>query len=336
MYLDAGGPRAPRRFQWEANSGTFSNSQSNNCGPTVATLIAQFYRDHWFGIEATRRLGAAPGLPTSAWQQAEMLRGRGVECDVVEIESMAQIHNLVGSSRRPILLGILMARVPAAVRDHAFLGWHAVAVLDPRTVGESPGVQVDDPNFWPQNGPRPDPDNGRKFYADTVLRWAVIENSPRWAVVPRNVKAIPESADFVIVEPGAKVRSTPRIGAHNITRIMRDAHHAIRIRARRGGEYRYWNGRRWEAGHRWVLVRLPNGDRGWVRRPDVHAAAARAMAATNRSDQAAADEILAGSRIVPQAEAETFVLDPVTLEVDRAIDPTTWPAGPDIEEDPAP
>lgn len=336
MYVDAGDAKSPRRFQWEANSGTFSNSQSNNCGPTVASLIAQFYRDTWYGIEATRRLAVAPGVPTSAWQQADMLRARGVEADVVEIETVFQIHSLVGSGRRPIILGILMARVPAIVRDHAFTGWHAMAILDGATAGSTIGTHADDPNFSPASGYRPDPDHGRKFYSDAVLRYAVIDNAPRWAVVPRVVKAIPSTTGLVIVEAGAKLRTTPRIGHSNYVRMTQEDHRAIRLGAVTGGQYRYWNGTRWATGNRWVLVRMPNGDRVYAIRPKVHALPLGAIADVNRAAQAEADDVLAGARRVPQSEAEHYVNEPISLETDRAIDPASWPAGPVIEEDPAP
>lgn len=189
---------APKRYQWATDS---QFSQPYNCGPTCITGIAGFYTDRYFGIEATRKViagmgpynvngvyyyGAPQGTATNSWQQADMLRKRGVPCSVFQIDSLAQLHNLVDNGRRPLLVGIQMSRVPDSVRDHPFTGWHAVVVL----TGVPGGFLVTDPNFSVAGSYRPDPDRGRKYYSDGTMQYAFIANSPRWSVIPSKPKVI--------------------------------------------------------------------------------------------------------------------------------------------------
>lgn len=183
---------APARYQWEESSGTFWASQSNNCGPTCVTKIAHFYRDIRFGIEDTRRLVTGCCVPTTASQQAAMLTARGVPATAVWIDSLAQLDELLGTAgTRPIILGIEMWRVPAAVRDHPFLGWHAVCVMARARLSDGrEGYWVNDPNFSPPGGNRPDPDGGRKFYSRSVMQYAYIDNWIRWSVVPNRHKQV--------------------------------------------------------------------------------------------------------------------------------------------------
>jgi hypothetical protein len=181
MYLTA--IQSPPRFQFESNSGSLWASQTNNCGPTCVTKIAQFYKDRYFGIEATRRLVTACCTPTSAFNQRDMLVKRGVPAAVVTISSIAELRQLVSGGTRPIVIGVLMSRVPSAVRGHPFTGWHAICVLATAYVG-GPGFWVNDPNFSPAGGIRPDPMQGRRFYSEAVMKHAFIDNAPRWSVVP--------------------------------------------------------------------------------------------------------------------------------------------------------
>ncbi len=174
---------APKRFQFEENS---APSKPENCGPTCVTAIAGFYKDRYYGIETTRRLVTGCCTPTSAWQQAEMLRKRGVPCSVREINSLAELRMLTGNGRRPTLIGIQMSRVPPSVRGHDFQGWHAVLVL----AAPTGGFWLTDPNFSPAGGIRPDPDRGQKWYSDAVMQNAFINNSPRYSVVPDAAKVV--------------------------------------------------------------------------------------------------------------------------------------------------
>lgn len=179
---------APARYQWEANS---APSQSWNCGPTCVTRIACYYRDTWLGIEATRKLVASPMTATNAWQQAEMLRKRGVPCSAREINSLDEAHGLVGGGRRPILIGVQMLRVPASVRGHNFLGWHAIVLVVSVVRGGLRGFLVNDPNFNPPGvAYGTDPARGLRFYSDAVLQGAWIANSPRYCVVPNAPKVV--------------------------------------------------------------------------------------------------------------------------------------------------
>lgn len=181
MYLTA--IQSPARFQFETNSGSLWASQTNNCGPTVITKIAQFYNDRWYGIEATRKLVSACCIPTSAPQQRDMLIKRGVPAAVIGIDSIAQMRQLVSGGTRPIGIGVLMSRVPSQVRGHPFLGWHLICVLGTAYVGTA-GFWINDPNFSPSGGVRPDPHHGRRFYSEAVMKYAFIDGTRRWGVAP--------------------------------------------------------------------------------------------------------------------------------------------------------
>lgn len=235
-YLSA--VQSPARTQWEASSVA---SQSYNCGPTSVAKVAQFYTDRWSGIEAGRKLiagmgpynlggrwvyGAPPYTPTSAAQQRDILIARGVPCDVRRLDSRAQMKELVAGGRRPIIIGVYMARVPAHVRDHSFLEWHAMVVMDTAVVNGVPGFWVMDPNFSPPGGHRPDPDRGKKFYSESVMEYAYFDNLPRWAIVPTRAKAIaaqseglpvkfksPGKPSWLRIKANTDVRATPSTSA---------------------------------------------------------------------------------------------------------------------------
>lgn len=191
------------RFQWEANSGTFDNSQSNNCGPTGSTQGGDYYdskdsNPHHFGIEETRRLVSPPGVPTSAWDQAQMFTKRtGIACSVVSITSIFQLESLL-TDHRPIGIGILMSRVTATTRGHSFLGWHRVTLLAKRRRWRMTpwgprlrrGFLYTDPNFHPPGtGYREDPKEGHRWISRRELDYAFIQNFPSYAIVPNRVKA---------------------------------------------------------------------------------------------------------------------------------------------------
>lgn len=200
---------APKRFQWELNS---KPSQAENCGPTCITQMAGFYKDRWFSIEATRTLVAAQQTPTHAWQQRDMAIARGVPATVRVIESLAELHGLVDSGRRPTLIGVQMSRVPSGVRGHPFEGWHALLVLGRAVVNNANGFWITDPNFSPPGGIRPDPAHGSRFYSDGIIQWAYIANSPRYAVVPNSLKPIAYTARYVRFNAGVNgvnIRSAP-------------------------------------------------------------------------------------------------------------------------------
>ena len=180
-------------YQWDPSSGTYWASQSNNCGPTCVTKIAQFYRDQEFGIENTRRIIMGCCVPTTGSQQAAMLSARGVPATAVWIDSLAQLDELLGEDgTRPVVIGVQMLRVPAWIRDHPFLGWHAIVVMDKARLKDgSVGYWINDPNFHPPgSGFREDPDRGKKFYPRNVMQYAFIDNWIRWAVVPNNNKKV--------------------------------------------------------------------------------------------------------------------------------------------------
>lgn len=242
VYLSA--VASPHRFQWEANA---EPSKAENCGPTCVTKIAQFYRDTWYGIEATRRLVTGSGTPTNAWQQRDMLIKRGIPATVVNIVSTAQMHSIVDSGRRPMIIGVQMSRVPDYVRDHPFLGWHALCVMTGGYVNGVRGFWINDPNFSPAGGIRPDPDRGKKFYPDWVIQNAYIANTPRYAIVPNAAKviAVTSNGRGHIAGPNCNIRSSKSYDTS-----------AIYARSRTDGyTYRYGDGRRlWSNGSQFIFL----------------------------------------------------------------------------------
>ena len=250
-YTDAN--LSPARFQWEANS---APGQAYNCGPTCVTKMAQYYRDTWYGIEATRRLAvSADYRGTSATEQGVMLARRGVANSVMSINSVAQLHSLTDTGRRPVLIGMYFARVPYAYADHPFRGWHAVCV----SRGAVGGFWINDPNFSPSGGTRPDPDRGHKFYPDWVIQQALINNSPRFAVVPTYLKAI--TVPTPAPTGGGRCHVATPSGL-NVCNIRSAPNGAIFARARSDGyTYRVSDGRRlWGNGSQYVFLGWVNGD----------------------------------------------------------------------------
>lgn len=243
-----------KRYQWEANS---APSQAFNCGPTCATFIAGYHKEAWYGIEATRRLVTGAGTPTTAWQQRDMLAKRGVPAQVRVIDSLATLHALVDSGRRPIIIGVQMSRVPSTVRDHPFTGWHALVVLSGGYLNGVRGFWVLDPNFSPPGGIRPDPDGGRKWYSDAVMQSAYINNTPRYAVVSDSAKPLPASLK------GRGYVKTP--SGTNVINIRRSASLSALVYARArsdGYTYRVSDGKRlWSNRSLYIITKLTSD---WV------------------------------------------------------------------------
>jgi hypothetical protein len=201
VYTDAS--LSPARYQWEDNS---APSKSSNCGPACVTKIAQFYKDTWFGIEATRRLAAAPEVPTSAAQQCTMLIKRGVPASVRSVPSLSELHGLVDLGRRPSIIGVVMKRVPPNISDHSFPDMHALCVMSGGTRDGVRGFWINDPNFSPPGGIRPDPDKGRKWYPDWVLQTAM--DFPIKVLMPNEPKGIMERGRGRIAGPNCNIRTS--------------------------------------------------------------------------------------------------------------------------------
>lgn len=200
VYKDAAD--CPGRFQWDETSGSFFASQSNNCGPTSVTKIADFYKDTRFSIENTRRSSVGCCVPTTCSQQALMLSRRNVPAKAMWIDNKFQLDDLIGwSGRRPIVIGIQMSRVPTYIKDHPFDGWHAVTVMKRVERNGVKGYLVNDPNFSPPGGYRPDPDHGKKFYPEWAMDYAYLQNYIRWSVVPLNAKYIPSTDHYAEGDP---------------------------------------------------------------------------------------------------------------------------------------
>jgi hypothetical protein len=220
----------PARFQWEDNS---KPSQAENCGPTSMTFIANCYRPGvYMKIEATRQLirgmgpynigpgwnvgGAPAGTPTSPAQQRDMLRKRGVPCEIRDIGSVDELHALVDSGRRPVAIGLLMALIDNSVTGHPFRGWHQVVVRAGVTLSGVRGFWIMDPNFSPKGGIRPDPKSGKRFYSDAVIQGAFVNNSPSWAIVPTYLMVMPQPTPQPAADEVKYHRRMESIGWPNI------------------------------------------------------------------------------------------------------------------------
>jgi hypothetical protein len=188
--------QAPDRQQWESSS---QYSQSWNCGVTCAAFIAGYYRGTRFSIEQGRRnitgwgpynvngtltYGCPPKTPTNAAQQRDMLIARGVPASARYVNTVDELHGLVDSGRRPIIVGIQMSRIPYQYRGHSFLGWHAVTFITGTYRDGKRGFLVNDPNF-PAGSP-----SSRRFYPDWLVKSAWQDNVPRWCVVPNSLKPL--------------------------------------------------------------------------------------------------------------------------------------------------
>lgn len=203
--------KAKKRFQWEANSGTPEHSQSNNCGPTCASMIAGFYNDNHPGIERTRTNAGVPCCRgTTYHEQERMFENRKVGATVVNITSLSQLRDITKNHRRPVTLAVQMGRIPAAYRGHPFEGWHAIVCMAPGTHNGEDGFWINDPNFSPPGGVRPDPSHGKRFYPNWVLQQGFINNSQHWAIVPNKSKKI--MLEFDQGTDGVVIRTAPRDG----------------------------------------------------------------------------------------------------------------------------
>lgn len=202
------------RYQWETNS---APSQSNNCGPTCAAAIAGFYNNNTPGIEATRRLVVGPYTPTTYVQQRDMLIRRGVPAAIYNITSLGQLRSFVSGGQRPVTLFLNMGRIPASVRGHSFTGWHAVVCRGWGYHNGQRGFWINDPNFSPPGGVRPDPTGGNRFYSDSVLQYAFVSNSQHYALIPTNPKQTATSTSYVYFNKGVFVslRTSPDARKNN-------------------------------------------------------------------------------------------------------------------------
>lgn len=205
------------RYQWEADSTDSPRPDPGNapfnCGPASVAKIIEFYRDTNVNVNAVRRSSGVGDLrPTNVSQQKVMLEKYGVSCDIASL-TLAQVKSAISSGRRPILVGMLMSRVPASMRDHPFLGAHAVVLLANQTRNGVSGILVMDPNFSPRTG-RLDPDKGVKFYTDAVVSYAMASTATqRWCVVPRAAKKISVPAPV----PTPPAETTTQVGGLPVT-----------------------------------------------------------------------------------------------------------------------
>ena len=179
-------------FQWDSDSRfplPDPGSAPSNCGPTCVNFIAQYYRNVLLSIYQTRTLVVSnPYRGTSANEQQLMLIRRGVPANVIQ-PTVAEMHKLVSSGRRPIIVGLDMSKVPLEMAGHPFRGMHAVVLRHNR----AGGFDVLDPNF--SRKIRPDPTNGHRFYSDSVIARAFVarqgSTARGWGIAPLYPKALP-------------------------------------------------------------------------------------------------------------------------------------------------
>jgi hypothetical protein len=152
------------------------------------TKIAEFYRDDDFDVYFTRQLVVDACRAVYYSEQAAMLNKRKVPATLLSLTSMAQLKAIVGGGKRPVILAMLMGRVPYSVRGHSYTGWHAVVCMDTVVVNGVRGFLVMDPNFSPAGGIRPDPQHGKRFYSEGVIQSAFFGNYQHFAIVPNHPK----------------------------------------------------------------------------------------------------------------------------------------------------
>lgn len=221
------------RYQWEDNS---APSQPWNCGPTCATAIAEDYEGVNFHIEVTRRTVTSCCHSTTYQQQAAMLTARGVPATLVNITSLKQLHALVDGGHRPVILAIYMARVPYSVRGHSFTKWHAIVCRDGAYKGTR-GFWMNDPNFSPPGGSRPDPTGGKRFYSDAVVQSAFLNNYQHWAIVPNRPKTTTQYVKFNTGVNGVNLRTAPDARKANVYAVVWASPTDIRLGTSKTGKW---------------------------------------------------------------------------------------------------
>jgi hypothetical protein len=256
--------QTPSIYQWDPSSRLPLPDWGNagaNCGPTCVTFVANFYRDANFGINATRTLsGARNYVGTSISQQRAMLQGRGVPCYVSQ-PSVTQMRSLVASGRRPIVVGLYMARVPSAVRGHPFTGMHSVVLRRTRTVNGVRGFDVLDPNFSKKTG-RIDPTNGHRFYSEAIVSYAFYEatiGSRSWALIPSIEKAVTAPTKYIKFNAGVdgvRLRRAADSRVNNVYATVWAAPTDIRLGTTRTGK---WIGNFEAKRTVYATVRSPDG-----------------------------------------------------------------------------
>lgn len=182
---------ATPRFQWETNSGTTDASQKFNCGATCMAFILGYYKNYLPGIEALRRSVTSCCAPIDITDQRDMLTLHGVPAQIYRVATLANLKSLISTGRRPVGLRVYMAYVPYTYRGHTFTEWHEITAIANTSVGGTSGIVMNDPNFSPPGGYRPDPQKGHRFYPDWVVQQAFINHQPAYAVLPIEPKYIP-------------------------------------------------------------------------------------------------------------------------------------------------
>lgn len=198
----------PSRWQWDPDSRLplpDPGTAPGNCGVTVVTHIAQYYRDTVYGIYATRRLVVSDDsqLFTSVGDQSWMLEKRGVPNHILR-PTLPELTRLLATQRRPIGIGLDMSQVPIEIAGHPFRGSHGIELRANVVKNGIDGKWAMDPNF--NRTYRRDPTDGRRFYPNSVLQRAYYD-AGKWAIVPDHDKVV---VRYVQVNgPDVNIRHAP-------------------------------------------------------------------------------------------------------------------------------
>jgi hypothetical protein len=191
----------PLVMQWDPDSRLplpDPGTAPGNCGMAAVVQVAWYYRDYRYGIYATRRLVTTSlKLSTTVTEQRDALRKRGVPCRLAR-PTIAQLHAMLATGRRPVIIGMDMGLVPDSIAGHDFQDDHGVTLR----ANASGGFSLADPNFSTRTN-RLDPTRGRRFYPDWVVKRAYWD-AGKWAIVP--------DADKVVVGPAPTPTPTPTTG----------------------------------------------------------------------------------------------------------------------------
>jgi hypothetical protein len=263
---------SPIEMQWDSDSRLplpDPGSAPSNCGPACVQKVAGYYTNNPnYSIYSTRRLAVTdPNRGTSAGEQRTMLERRGVQADVFNVTSLAQLKAWIASGRRPAIIGIEMARVPLSYRDHPFTGWHAVVAMANASVQSGSGIWIMDPNFSSRTN-RLDPDKGKKFYPDWLIQDAFIEASQHFAIVPKSAKVLQPTTKYANVEAGANIRRTASGSGSLIDQLAKTTKLVYKGDVT-GGSYSYYLNGKLTTGNKWSKVML-GATLGYVIKPFCH------------------------------------------------------------------
>lgn len=260
----------PVRYQWDADSRLplpDPGTAPGNCGMTCVAHVAQYYTEKFTGIYHTRRLSTTEDwkMSTTISEQSLSLTKLGVP-NIISRPTVAQITKYLSTGRRPIIVGLNMARVPATIRDHPFEGSHAILLRANARRTDSVGKNAMDPNF--NRTYRLDPDKGQKYYPNWVLEYAYYD-AGMWAIVPLNDKQVPPpwyGRVRVIDGNNRHIRESAKEIAGNTWAISRPDGYTHRVsdnqKLFRNAYLYHWNG---EVRNGFYVLKTHSGDTKFIK-----------------------------------------------------------------------